>query len=342
MTTKYLVYFTIIFLLFSCDNVEKNTEHNNTVPVRITVVSSKPYQKSFFTTGIVQSKTQMKLSFKTGGIIDKIYVDEGEKVAAGQILASLKTTEIAAKAGQAELAYEKALRDYKRAENLYKDSVITLELFENAKTQLDIANENLNIAKFNLEHAKIFAPSTGSILKKLASENEVIGAGYPVLAMSTEGDSWIVKSNCSDKQIVNVSLGDSAVIFIDAYPDKKFYGVVSEIASAADPYTGTYEIEIKFNSKGYIMKNGFVAKVQLFINDKENKLFVPVESLTDVQGNNAWVYVLKNKKPEKTNISFIDIENNYVIVDSGIKANDTIITDGANYIDENSNIKLIN
>ena len=73
-------------------------------------------------------------------------VKEGDRVKKGQLLDTLKSTEIAAQVQQVNLALEKAQRDYQRASKLYKDSVATLEQLQNAKTGVDIARQNLQQA----------------------------------------------------------------------------------------------------------------------------------------------------------------------------------------------------
>ncbi|MBK8884570.1 MAG: biotin/lipoyl-binding protein [Bacteroidales bacterium] len=111
-------------------------------------------------TGSVQSSGQFTtddetmLSFKTGGIVDRIYVKEGDKIRKGQLLATLDLTEISSQVNQSQIAYEKAARDYNRIENLQKDSVASLEQLQNSKTGLELAKQQLAAAKFNLQYSK--------------------------------------------------------------------------------------------------------------------------------------------------------------------------------------------
>ena len=109
--------------------------------------------------GKLASKEELKLSFKTGGIISEIFVDEGQTVKKGQVLAKLNLSEIQAQVNQAILGLDKAERDYRRANNLYKDSVVTLEQLQNTTTALDIAKSNVKIAEFNLQFSTIKAQS---------------------------------------------------------------------------------------------------------------------------------------------------------------------------------------
>ena len=99
-------------------------------------------------------------------------------------MATLKSAEIAAQVQQVELAVEKAQRDYQRADNLYKDSVATLEQLQNAKTGVDIAKQNLQQVAFNQQYSRIYAPADGFIVKKTANEGELASSGSPVLFMN--------------------------------------------------------------------------------------------------------------------------------------------------------------
>ncbi|HHJ09832.1 MAG TPA: efflux RND transporter periplasmic adaptor subunit, partial [Bacteroidetes bacterium] len=138
------------------------------VPVEAVQVKKRTVIIPIRESGQLSAKDQIKLGFLTGGIIEEVSVDEGRSVTKGQKLASLNLSEIQAKANEATLAWQKAVKDYKRVLNLYRDSVATLEQLEHARTQRDIALNNLHIARFNLDHSVIRAPADGNILKKLA------------------------------------------------------------------------------------------------------------------------------------------------------------------------------
>ena len=141
------------------------------VPVRLVQVVEEEIPRVVRACGVIASSKQMKLSFKTGGIVKRISVEEGDRVKKGQVLAELNLTEIEARFSQAETAYEKAERDLKRIRNLYRDSVVTNEQFQDANSFFENASAELKIASYNLSHSSIKAPSEGVILKRLVEEN---------------------------------------------------------------------------------------------------------------------------------------------------------------------------
>ena len=182
---KILLLLVFSFILFSCKNNDKQLQKDNTIYIKTQVINTGNFPYIIHSSGKLSSKSELKLSFKTGGIINTIYTDEGLEIKKGTTLAELKFDEIYAQVKKARLGLEKATRDFARVESLYKDSVATLEQYQDMETALKFAESNVKIAEFNLEHSKIIAPEDGRILRKLAEENEMISSGYPVFLFGT-------------------------------------------------------------------------------------------------------------------------------------------------------------
>ena len=290
--------------------------------------------------GKLASKSESKLSFKTGGIIRTIMVDEGQSVRKDQILAQLNLEEINSQVSQAELALKKAERDYERAGNLYRDSVVTLEQFENAGTALEVARSNASIANFNLQYSTIRAPANGKILKRIAESNEIISPGHPVFLFASTGSNWVVRVNLTDRDIVRVGMRDSVQIRFDAYPAELFSGVVSEIGTSADPYTGTYEVEVRITRRPAGLISGFIAKVDIYPSTGERQVLIPVEALVDGSGLTGYVMVLKEGKPERRKIQIKGVHDHGIVVREGLEPGEELIIEGAQYIRKGSRIQV--
>ena len=329
---KILLAFSAFILLFSCNsnNGEDTPEEKVRVKTRRVEVVDHTYQVR--TSGRVASRKELRLSFKTGGVIKHVYVNEGMEVEKGDLLASLDLEEVKAKLKQARLGLEKAKRDYQRAKNLYEDSVGTLETLQNAKTSLDIAKTKVQIAGFNLRKSSIKAPADGIILRKMAHEEEIVNAGYPVILFGSHDKNWIVRTSVTDNDRVKVQMGDSAQIYLDPYPDKSFKGVVTEIGSGADPYTGTYELEIRLNPVDEEMVSGFIAKVNIFTSTTERFFQIPVDALAEADEKEGYVYLIENGKPIRKRIEIGKILGDDLLVKEGLTAGDQVITRGAKYV----------
>ena len=336
-----LIIMSLFLLPFGCRQATNTSKPADTTEVKIAVIVPEVIEIPVRTSGRLSTPEEIKLSFKTGGVISHMFVREGTHVEKGQLLARLDLSEINARFDQAELAVDKAKRDYKRAKNLYEDSVATLEQLQNARTALKVAENNLDVARFNRNYSTIEAPTKGTVLKRIAQENEIIGPGHPVFLFGTRAKNWIVKANVTDKDIVRIKPGDSASLSFDPFPGRSFAGTVDQMAQFADPYTGTYEVQIRLDKPDNNLVSGFISGVNIFPARHKKAITVPVDALSEATGKTGYVFLIKNGKPERRAVSVNRLSDQKLIINSGIAEGDTIITEGYNYIKPNSVIKIV-
>ncbi len=327
------------------------------------------HKTTVFASGLLASEEEMKLSFKTGGIIQKVYVNEGQHIKKGQLLAKLNLNEISAQAQQAQIGQQQAEinienakialkiaeRDYRNALGLYRDSVATLEQLENAElqvdnarnqveaaeTSLDFNRKNIQIADFNVNYSKIVAPANGIILKQVAEVNELVGSGTPVFIFGSKDKAQVIRVNLTDKDIININFGDKAGIRFDAYPDLEFKGEVNEIASMADPYTGTFEVEIAVESEGKKLLSGFVGKVTIYTKEKNQLIEVPIDALVSADKKTGIIYTVEAQKAVKTKIKITDIDADRLLVNDGLQDGQEIVITGASYLQNGEKVSVI-
>src|SRR2546425_9917959 len=194
------------------------------VPVRVAPVSIEAIARPVSATGVLGPKEEVPLSFKVGGVIGRILVDEGQSVRAGDTLAALDLSEIDAGVTRARSAAEKAERDLTRAQRLYNDSVATLEQVQNAQTGRDVAHAELETTLFNRRYAVIVAPASGLILRRSAEPGELVQAGKAILTLGSHARGVVVRAGLADREVVRIGRGDRAVVRFDALPDRKFDG----------------------------------------------------------------------------------------------------------------------
>jgi multidrug efflux system membrane fusion protein len=308
------------------------------IPVRIAPVIYGDQGRVLQYSGLIASNSEARLSFKIGGIISRIYVKEGDHVAAGQLLATLDLTEIDAQVQQATQNMEKAQRDENRIKNLYRDTVATLEQVQNAHTAFTTSTEALRIATFNRQYAQIRAASNGTILQKIMNEGEYAAAGSAVLQFNgVDRNDWVVRFGVSDKDWAILHKGDKAHIALDAYPDRRFSGVITKLAEGADA-DGTYAVEVTISPEGHKLAPGLFCTLQLQPPAGRPYYFIPAAALAEGDGNTGYVYTVNadNRTVKKLPIHIAFLQGDQLAVDSGLKDVPQVITKGVGYLTERS------
>lgn len=311
------------------------------VPVKLTPVTTLVRAEPVVASGLVSSAAEARLSFKVGGIINQMFVKEGQSVRKGQLLATLDLTEINAQVSQAQLANEKAERDLGRVKALYADTAATLEQLQNATTGTNVARQTLTIAQFNRSYAQIRSSVNGTVTRKVTNAGEYVTAGASVYLISGNRRSdWVVRVGVSDKDWARLRLGNRAGITLDAYPGQTFNGTVSELAQAADPVNKLYEVEIRVNPAGVKFAPGLFAKVTLQPAQSRPYAVVPVEAIVEGNGKDGFVYVLANdrKKVRKVPIQIGYLDGDKVLLANGLSGVDDVITAGSAFLTEESSV----
>ncbi len=335
------------FIAEGCSDSDANTHAQETEGIPVSVVKLKKEETTFpvHVSGNISASKESRLSFKTGGIIESIFVDEGDEVKKGQILAKLNLKEINEQVNQAKIGLNKAKRDYERASALYADTVVTLEQFQNAKSALDVAEANVNIAEYNLKFSTITSPSKGVILKRFFEEDEIVGTGMPIFYFASAEETWRLIVGVSDKDIVKLNLEDKATITTDAYPNDNLNCTVSKIANSPGQYTGLYEIELSINSSDLKLKHGFFAKGEIYPSYKNLCFSIPINAVQEGIGNRVVFYSVSegNNVAIKQEVSMISITNDKVFFKSDkLSENMLIVVEKQKELKHLDKVKVIN
>ena len=267
------------------------------IPVQTVPLTAQTLTEGIRASGRLRSADELRLSFKIGGVLAALHVREGDLVRRGQVLARLNQAEIGAQVEQAREGYDRARRDLQRSQNLYRDSVATLEQVQNARTGTQTSRAALQIAEFNQQYARIVAPVNGWVLQRAAEPGELVAPGAPVLVLSSADAAWVLRVGLADRDVVRVHAGDAAQIHLDAYPDAPLAGRVTRIAQTSDPASGTYEVEVTVQPAGRRLVSGLVGEVDITPRAGATAATVPVEALVGADGAQGYIYTLRGRGP---------------------------------------------
>ncbi len=300
-------------------------------------------------TGTLSANVELRLSFKTGGILKRLLVDTGQNVHAGQLLAELDRTEVSAGATQMRMSLAKAERDYVRAESLFKQDVIPKAQLDDARTALELARAGSVAMNFNSDSGRISAEKDGVILRRFVQAGEVVAAGAPILALSQGDAKKVLKVSLSDIDAVRVDIGDLAEVSFDALPGVKISAHVSTLAGSANPGTGLFEIELALDDATERLSSGMIGlaviqpKAKSAVNGARNSaqgmpqnelLLIPLAALVEANAEHGLIFVVENSVAKSRQVALGEIRGESVLVLSGLNANEAVVVRGAPYLDD--------
>jgi multidrug efflux system membrane fusion protein len=274
--------------------------------------------------GQLSSESEAQLSFKTGGLVRRVLVKEGDFVQKGQLLATLDLTEINAQVG------------------LLADSAAPLEAAQNLRTAYGVAREQARIARFNQQFSEIHSPVAGRVVRKTINEGELASPGTPVLFVAATAAAWTLKTGVADKDWARVQVGDPATVRLDAYPGRTFQGRVRRRAAGADPASGTWQLDVQvLPQSGAPLATGLFAQATLKPKQQASYQVIPAGAVVEGDGDDAFVFApaaAGHVRKLPVRVAFMDGERVYVR--SGLEATPQVVAEGSGFLTEYSTIKV--
>lgn len=344
-TLQFVALSALVFLA-SCGKKKEIAaipSGNDRIPVKVIALQKQAGSNSLPVSGQFTTDDETYLSFLTGGIVKQLFVKEGDRVRKGQLLATLDLTSINAMVNQAKIGLDKAKRDLERASNLQKEGFATLEQMQNAQTAVDIAEQQLASARFNLKYSEIRAVKDGYILKRFINQGQLVATGTPVFQTNGAGDGkWTLRVGVSDHEWNLIQEGDEALISCESFGNKKAKAIVSRKAESSDPYTGTFAIDLTITekTKGSVA-SGMYGKAEIRTRKSSDNWTIPYEALLDGDAGEGYVFVTDNKKTvRKIPVQIAGVQQSSVLISGGLEQHKWLIVSGSAYLNEQSAIAI--
>ena len=306
------------------------SEHPEPTTVVVKKIHSDYRSIPIDVSGRIFNKTEIKLAFKTGGLVQAVLVDEGEFVNEGQLLARLDLEEVDAAVAQAKAAYQKSLRDIERIAKLNKTNVLSRQKLQDAETEVTLRKADLMVAEFNQKYSEIRAPVSGYILHQDVEVDELVQPGKTVFVLGSNEDGWVVRAGLIDRDIVRVALDDRVEIFLDAYPGYSFNGKITQISQVVDTRSGIFSVEISLNPSKLTLFSGMVASAVINPKKLQYLFYVPIESLVNSSNDEAEVYLFDRAsgRVERVSIGVAFLYRDEVAVLSGLEGHHEVVLSG--------------
>ena len=301
--------------------------------------------------GTIHNKTETNLAFQIGGRVLNKFVNVGDSVQAGQVIAQINGSDTAAQVQKSEgdvkaaqSAFELAETNAKRYRELYAQQAISRLQLDQAENQLNVASAQLQQAQAGLNlssnqssYTTLTAPDTGIITALNLESGQVVAAGQNVGTLAAGHDPEAVIA-LPEQELSKIHVGSPANVTFWALPNVTVQGVVREISPVPDPVARTYTVKIALQNPPREVQLGMTVNVNLATTDTSH-ITIPLTALVkDSSGNNA-VYIIRDKKAHLVPIKTGDFGQNSVIVTSGLAKGDIVITAGTQQLQEGTAVR---
>jgi len=344
----YLAVLLITVSVLSCKPPKKEGKAAAAVfeaaSVKAVKVARQKISEKISYTGTLEAWKKINIMPDVGGKIDRIYVNEGDRVGQGQVLAELDTRSIRLQLKQAEAGlavavanYADARRNKERMDRLFNEKAVSEQQYERVKLGFDAASAQLeqaqaavNLAQHALDVSIMKAPFSGTVASKNAEVGDVInplmGGFSPTSGVLTLMDfaKIKIKIDVSQNDIGHIRKGQAASVTSGRAAGKEYAGSVAIVNSTADAMTKKFRVEIVVENPERELRPGTFGQVTIEVQTRENTLVLPQKAILD----NRYVFVAQGDKAVKREV-MLGLQNaNLVEVTGGVAEGDLVIVEG--------------
>lgn len=345
----FLVFIlTPLFILSACHETTVKSAEKESFVMSNKMLSSTETAKAIFTNTRNQLNFYGKITADNnklievfpvvGGNVTRVNVGLGDYVEKGQLLATIRSTEVA--------SIEKDLLDakndllvaqnrYKVAKELYEGKLNTEREIIEAKNEVDKASSQLNRIKetyqiYNIKLGAIYevrAPISGFVIQKNINEGMLLRSDKTdnIFDITQIDDVWAM-ANINESDISQVKLGVDAEISTLSYPDKKFFGKVDKIYNIIDPETKAMKARVKLKNEGFLLKPEMRATIQLSYTEDQKMIAIPSAAIVFDKSKTFVMIFHSRTNIETREVSIYRQIGDTTYIASGLKEGETVMT----------------
>ena len=318
---------------------EDKAKADAAIPVEVAQPKRGEMLAMYSGTATLEAEADAEVVAKVGGEVRRLFVEEGDHVRAGQILAQLDDRQLRLQAAQTRAARGKAERDFKRQVELHNKGLVSAGAFEGLKFDLDNQVAADDLAQLNLSYSEIRAPFAGIVSVRHVKLGQEIAIGTSMFRVT---DPTPLKASVfvPERELARLKPGQLASISVDALAGRNFPAIVKLVSPVVDAATATFKVTLEVNDPKGDLKPGMFARVGIVFERRVDALTIPRLALLDTDGSSN-VFVVSAGKAEQRAIKTGLSNAGRVEVTEGLKGGEQVVVVGQNGLKDGNPVRVV-
>ena len=329
----------VLVALCSCGE-KKQAVAEQTVRVKVQEIHPEAVNGEQGFSGTIEEASGASLSFASAGTIKRIYVDEGQTVRQGQLIAELDPTTLQNAYIISKTSLEQAQDTYNRMKELHDAGSLPEMQWIQIENQLKSATAQEAMAKKSLSDTKLYAAFSGYISSKMGEIGQNASPGMPIVKLVNIG-SVKVKISVPEDDIQRIAQHSSMKVVVPALGNREFEGQVKERGVSADPRSRTYEVKATIQNHDGQLLPGMICQVFTNYMQGSTGVFVPANLVQLDSDNKTFVWVVNGERALKREIIIDGETAQGAKVSFGLVAGDKLIVAGQQKVSNGMKVEIV-
>ncbi|MBQ0736232.1 efflux RND transporter periplasmic adaptor subunit [Aquimarina celericrescens] len=297
--------------------------------------------------GNVETKQNIVLYPEMSGILTRVYVDKGQKVSKGQLLARIDDGGLSQQLSQVEVQAQLAKTTFDRQKRLWEQKIGSEIQYLEAKTNFEAQQNAVNQIKRQLAKTTINAPFSGVIDDVITEQGTVVSAGQnPIIRIVNLNDMYI-ETEVPERYIGSITKGKDVEVYFPVL-NKTINTKVRQVGNYINPNNRSFMVEVGIPANGGTVKPNLTAKVKINDYTSENAILIPQSIISENAEGDQYTYITLEKdaqniaQAKRVIIQTGKTQGDLIEVTKGINNGDAIISEGARSVKDGQKVKILN
>ncbi len=338
----FLLTASILFLQACAggEEMSENTEDDTPIiPVEVSNVSRGNISAYYSNTATLEAEQEATVVSKVRGIIEEIYVEEGDMVQAGQVIAKIEDDQYQIEADRAKATLDRLYNEYQRNQELFERELIAAEAFQNSQYEYESQKATYDLAALNLEYTSVRSPISGVISRRFVKAGNMVGTDQQMYRV-TDFTPLQAILHIPEHEMSKIRKNQRAELRVDALPNELFVGHVERISPVVDSETGTFKVTIYVDETRNMLRPGMFGRVKIVYDTRENTRMIPKSAIISEDLAES-VYVIKDSLAFKKEIRTGYTNGSNVEVIDGLDDGEMVVTIGQGSLQDSSKVSII-
>ncbi len=270
------------------------------------------------------------LAAEVTGTVEKVRVEEGDRVATGRVLVEIDTRALRQGLAEAEAVHRHREVLYQRAEKLLAKKSITEQQFLDAVTERDVATAQLESARLALEKSRVTAPWPGTVAVRRVEVGDYVVPGQPVVEL-LDLRRLKARAPAPASDVPYLRRGLAAEVRLDVFPDEVFGGEITCLAAELDPAARTLDVDVEIPNPDGRLRPGMYARLEMPRRTLEAAVLVPLAAVVELEEEQV-VYVVEEGRATRRPVELGALLGDEVVITRGLEAGEQLIVEGQRQI----------
>ncbi|MGK0385811.1 MAG: membrane fusion protein (multidrug efflux system) [Patiriisocius sp.] len=295
--------------------------------------------------GSVETDQNIVITPEMGGVLQRVYVTEGQRVRKGQILASIDDGGMSLSIAQMQVQADLAKTIFERQERLWTQNIGSEIQYLQAKTAYEGQLNAINSMKQQLTKASMRAPFSGTIDDVITEQGNVVAPGQTPIMRLVSLKNMYIKADVPETYITNVVTGKEVAVYFPVL-GTTLATKISQTGSFINPNNRTFKAEINVPNKDQNIKPNLTARLKINDYTNEKAILIPQSIISENAQGEQYIYVLKeitgnNAVAKRIIIKTGRKQDDIIEVLNGLQSGDQIIQEGARSVKDGQTVKII-